>query len=44
MLLDAGADVNAQDNKYSNTLQAAAWQGNEKVVKTLLGTGADVNA
>jgi ankyrin repeat protein len=43
MLLDAGADVHAHNNKYSNALQEAALLGKEEVVKMLLGAGADVN-
>lgn len=44
MLLDAGADVNAQGGEYGNALQAALYRDNEKVVKKLLSAGADVNA
>ncbi|KAI9781725.1 MAG: hypothetical protein M1839_005718 [Geoglossum umbratile] len=53
ILLDAGADVNAQGGCYGSALQAAAANSNakiyntttvEKVVRTLLAAGADVNA
>jgi ankyrin repeat protein len=44
LLLDKGADVNAQGGGYGNALQAASWRGHEQVVKTLLDKGADVNA
>ena len=44
VLLDKGADVNAQGGKYGNALQAASSRGHEAVVKLLLDKGADVNA
>lgn len=44
MLLDRGADVNAQGGDYGNALQAASFQGYEEVVQILLNKGADVNA
>lgn len=44
LLLDRGADVNAQGGEYSNALRAASWGGHEKVVQILLDRGADVNA
>jgi len=44
LLLDKGADVNAQGGYYGNTLQAAAAEGHDKIVQTLLDKGADVNA
>jgi ankyrin repeat protein len=44
LLLDKGADVNAQGGLYGNALQAASSGGHEQVVKTLLDKGADVNA
>ncbi|KAF2678030.1 ankyrin [Lentithecium fluviatile CBS 122367] len=43
LLLDAGADVNAQGGFYGNALQAASEGGHEQVVKLLLDTGANVN-
>jgi ankyrin repeat protein len=44
LLLDKGADVNAQGGYYGNALQAASSDGHEAVVKLLLNKGADVNA
>jgi hypothetical protein len=45
LLLDRGADVNAQGGYYGNALQAAAQRsGNEATVRLLLDRGADVNA
>jgi hypothetical protein len=44
LLLDAGADVNAQGGEYGNALQAASARGYEQVVKMLLDAGADFNA
>ncbi|KAG9203889.1 hypothetical protein G6514_002050 [Epicoccum nigrum] len=44
MLLDKGADVNAQGGYYGNALQAASARGHEQVVKMLLDKDADVNA
>ena len=45
LLLEKGADVNAQGGKYGNALQAAAfsYEGFRKM-KLLLEKGADVNA
>lgn len=40
VLLDAGADVNAQGGEYGNALQAASVFSKEKVVKLLLRHGA----
>ncbi|EUC31762.1 hypothetical protein COCCADRAFT_38175 [Bipolaris zeicola 26-R-13] len=44
LLLNAGADVNAQGGLYGNALQAASVKGHEQIVKILLNAGADVNA
>jgi ankyrin repeat protein len=44
LLVDKGADVNAQGGEYGNALQAASERGHEQVVKTLLDKGANVNA
>ncbi|KAF9050900.1 ankyrin repeat-containing domain protein [Rhodocollybia butyracea] len=43
LLLEKGADVNAQGGKYGNALQAAAVNGNEPIVRLLLNRGAEVN-
>jgi ankyrin repeat protein len=43
-ILDSGADVNAQGGEYGNALQAAAYSGNEAVVRLLVASRADVNA
>jgi ankyrin repeat protein len=42
MLLDKGADVNAQGEGYGNALQAASSGGHEAVVKMLLNKGANI--
>lgn len=44
LLLDQGADVNAQCGSYGNALQAASFKGYEAVVQLLIFAGADVNA
>ncbi|KAK3629305.1 hypothetical protein LTR56_013036 [Elasticomyces elasticus] len=45
LLLDQGADVNAQGGDYGNTLQAASAEGHVEIVKLLLDTGkVDVDA
>ncbi|KAJ7710106.1 ankyrin repeat-containing domain protein [Mycena olivaceomarginata] len=44
LLLNKGADVNAQGGGYGNALQAAASRGQDKIVQVLLDKGADVNA
>ena len=41
MLLDAGADVNAQGGGYGMALQSASADGHMQVVHMLLGWGAD---
>ena len=40
MLLDKGADVNAQGGEYGNALQAASAGGHEAVVRLLVDKGA----
>jgi ankyrin repeat protein len=44
LLLDKGADVNAQGGYYGNALQAATSSGHRETVTLLLDKGADVNA
>ena len=44
MLLNRGANANAQGGRYGNALQAASYRGNEQVVKMLLDKDAEVNA
>jgi ankyrin repeat protein len=44
ILLEKGAEVNAQGGGYGNALQAASEGGHEKVVQILLEKGAEVNA
>jgi ankyrin repeat protein len=43
MLLDKGADTNAQGGRYGNALQAASDGGYEQVVWMLLDKGVDIN-
>ncbi|KAJ6287080.1 hypothetical protein J3E71DRAFT_388606 [Bipolaris maydis] len=43
MLLDNGADVNAEGGVCCNALQLASMEGHEQVVKTLLNAGANVD-
>jgi ankyrin repeat protein len=43
LLLDKGADVNAQCGHYGNALQAASAKGDEGIVKLLLDNGADLH-
>ena len=42
--INAGADVNAKDNKGATALIQAAYEGNIEVAELLLKHGADVNA
>ncbi|KAF2463616.1 ankyrin, partial [Lindgomyces ingoldianus] len=44
LLVDKGADVNAQGGHYGNALQAASSGGHEQIVRLLVDKGADVNA
>ncbi|KAF2818132.1 ankyrin, partial [Ophiobolus disseminans] len=44
LLLDKGADVNAEGRPYGNALQAASSGGHEAVVMLLLDKGTNVNA
>ncbi|EXU98136.1 ankyrin repeat protein, partial [Metarhizium robertsii] len=44
LLLDKGADVNAQGGLYGTTLHAASSGGHLEIVQLLLDKGADVNA
>jgi hypothetical protein len=43
LLLDKGAEVNAQGGQYGNALQAASHGGHEAVVRLLLEKGAVIN-
>ena len=42
LLLEKGADINAQGGEYGNALQASA-KGRERVALLLLEKGANVN-
>ena len=44
LLLDHGADINAQGGKYSTMLQAAVYRGREDIVQLFLDHRADINA
>ena len=44
LLLDSGADVNAQSGRFGNALQAASIEDYENIVRLLLEKGTDVNA
>jgi ankyrin repeat protein len=43
-LMQAGANVNAEDGSYDSALQAASSYGHVKIVQLLLQAGANVNA
>ncbi|KAJ5256527.1 hypothetical protein N7478_012631 [Penicillium angulare] len=43
LLLEKGAEVNAQGREYGNALQAVSFEGHEKIVQLLLEKGAEVN-
>ncbi|OQD66277.1 hypothetical protein PENDEC_c056G05958 [Penicillium decumbens] len=43
LLLEKGAEVNAQGGEYGNALQAASCRGHEEIVQLLLERGAGVN-
>ena len=43
LLLNKGADINAQGGYYDSALQIASFQGNEAVIRLLLNEGADAN-
>jgi hypothetical protein len=43
LILETGADVNAQGGYHGNALQAASARGHDKIVALLLDKGADVN-
>ncbi|KAH6870903.1 ankyrin repeat-containing domain protein, partial [Thelonectria olida] len=44
LLLEKGADVNAEGRRYGSAIQAASAGGHDKTVQLLLEKGADVNA
>jgi ankyrin repeat protein len=44
ILLDGGADVNAQGGEYGNALQATSANGHINILKLLLRNGANINA
>jgi ankyrin repeat protein len=44
LLINMGAEVNAQGGVYGNALQAASYRGHEAIVKLLLEKGAELNA
>ena len=43
LLLDHGADINAQSGKWGNALCTAIHNGDDKLVQILLDKGADIN-
>ncbi|EMC97141.1 hypothetical protein BAUCODRAFT_106474 [Baudoinia panamericana UAMH 10762] len=44
LLLDKGADVNAQGGRYGNALQAVSFKGQAEIVRILLDKGAEIDA
>jgi ankyrin repeat protein len=44
LLLEKGAEVNAQEGRYGNALQAASVNGHGQITQQLIEKGADVNA
>ena len=44
LLLDKGAEINAQGGRFGNALQAALLRGYEMTVHLLLDKGAEINA
>ena len=44
MLVHAGPDVNAQDGRYGNALQAASILGHQQIVRILVDAGKDLTA
>ena len=44
ILLEKGADVNAQGGSYGNALQAASFERHDAIVHRLLEAGADINS
>jgi hypothetical protein len=44
LLLEKGAEINAQGGEYGNALQAASSRGHDKIVQLLLEKGAEINA
>ncbi|KAJ5712190.1 hypothetical protein N7493_008658 [Penicillium malachiteum] len=44
LLVEKGAEINAQGGFYGNALQAASSEGHDKVVQLLVEKGAEINA
>ena len=44
MLIDAGADINAQDDEKNSPMHFAAAGGHATTLKMLIDAGADINA
>jgi ankyrin repeat protein len=44
VLVDKGADVNAQGGEYGSALQVAVARGHTEMAQLLVDKGADVNA